>query len=160
MFHAAILRAARARPVPQARPNRSHAFCMAMDYARSMMKKFLTSTVAVAALLIAHPVAAATTSLSALAAFHHVPPYPNHVLRIEIQSRPNANTGGSYVINTSDSVTVVSGWYKGHLTDLTVEKVTPDGHHLFYTKNGSTVDVAKADPFEGSYTVVGVVASK
>jgi hypothetical protein len=125
-----------------------------------MMKKVLTSVAAVAAMLFALPVAAATTSLSSLAAFHHVPPYPNHVLRIEIQSQPNANSGGSYVINTSDSVAVVSTWYKQHLPDLTADKMTPDGHHLFYTKNGSTVDVAKADPFEGNYTVVGVVASK
>src|SRR5579863_240007 len=104
---------------PYRRRTASHVFCMVMSYARSMMKKILTSTVAVAALLMARPVAAATTSISALAAFHHVPPYPNHVLGIEIQSRPNANSGGSYVINTSDSVAVVSAWYKGHLPDLT-----------------------------------------
>jgi hypothetical protein len=125
-----------------------------------MMKNVLTATVAVAAFLIAHPVPAATTSLGALAEFHHVPPYPNHVLKIEIQSRPNANSGGSYVIDTSDSVAVVCGWYKQHLPERTDEKITSDGHHLFYTKSGSTVDVAKADPFEGHYTVVGVVASK
>ena len=120
-----------------------------------MMKKILTSVV-VAALLIASPVAAATTSLSVLAGFNHVPPYPNHVLKIEIQSRPNANAGGSYVIDTSDSVAAVSAWYKQHLPELTSDKITPDGHHLFYTKNGSTVDVGKAIPFAGNYTIIGV----
>lgn len=106
------------------------------------------------------PIAAATTSLSALAAFHHVPPYPNHVLGVDVQSPPSANSGGSYVIKTSDSVAVVSAWYKQHLPDLTTDKTTADGHHLFYTKNGSTVDVGKAIPFDGNYTIIGVVASK
>jgi hypothetical protein len=113
-----------------------------------------------AAVSIADPVAAATTSLSALSVFHHVPPYPNHVLGIDIQSPPSTSTGGSYVIKTSDSVAVVSAWYKQHLPDLTSDKTTPDGHHLFFTKNGSTVDVGKAIPFDGNYTIIGVVASK
>jgi hypothetical protein len=120
----------------------------------------LLAPVALSAFIVSLPVAAATTSLNALAAFHHVPPYPNHVLGIEIQSRPNANSGGYYVIKTADSVAVVSAWYKKHLPEMTSDKTTPDGHHLFYTKNGSTVDVAKADPFEGNYTIIGVVASK
>jgi len=125
-----------------------------------MTKRILTATAAFAAFLVAAPVAAATTSIGALAAFHHVPPYPYHVLRVDIQERPNANSGGYYALDTSDSVAVVSSWYKQHLPQLTMVKVTSDGHHLFYTKNGSTVDVAKANPFEGNYTVVGVVASK
>ena len=104
--------------------------------------------------------AAATTSLSALSAFHHVPPYPNHVLGIDVQSPPSANSGGSYVIKTSDSVAVVSAWYERHLPELTSAKTTSDGHHLFFTKNGSTVDVSKAIPFDGNYTIIGVVASK
>src|SRR5689334_7130151 len=105
-----------------------HAFRMAMGYARPMMKRTLATAVALTALLLASPVRAATTSLSSLAAFHHVPPYPNHVLRIEIQERPNANSGGYYALDTSDSIAVVSAWYKQHLPELTVVKVTPDGH--------------------------------
>ena len=91
---------------------------------------------------------------------HHVPPYPNHVLGIDIQSPPGAHTPGSYVIKTSDSVAVVSGWYKQHLPDLTSAKTTPDGHHLFFTKSGATVDVGKAIPFDGNYTIIGVVDTK
>ncbi len=106
------------------------------------------------------PAAAATTSLSALAAFHHVPPYPNHVLGIEIQNHPSATTGGSYVINTSDSVETVAVWYKQHLPDQNGDHRTSDGHHVFFTKNGSTVDVGKAIPFAGTYTIIGVVTSK
>ncbi len=106
------------------------------------------------------PVDAATTSLSALAAFHHVPPYPSHILGIEVQSPPSANAGGSYVIKTSDSVAVVSAWYAKHLPELTSTHATADGHHVFFTKNGSTVDVGKAVPFAGNYTIIGVVTSK
>ncbi len=113
-----------------------------------------------AALLVPASIGAATASLSALAAFHHVPPYPNHVLGIDIQSPPSADTGGSYVIKTSDSVAVVAAWYKQHLPELTSDKTTADGHHLFFTKNGSTVDVSKSIPFDGNYTIIGVVASK
>jgi hypothetical protein len=115
---------------------------------------------ALCAILASPWTAAATTSIAALAAFHHVPAYPNHVLGIDIQNRPSASGGGSYVIKTSDSVAVVSAWYRKHLPDQTGEKITPDGHHLFFTKNGSTVDVGKAIPFDGNYTIVGVVVSK
>lgn len=112
------------------------------------------------AVVVPVTVAAATASLRALAEFHHVPPYPNHVLGIDIQSPPGAHTPGSYVIKTSDSVAVVSGWYKQHLPDLTSAKTTPDGHHLFFTKSGATVDVGKAIPFDGNYTIIGVVDTK
>ncbi len=108
----------------------------------------------------ASPAAAATKSVNSLAAFHHVPPYPNHVLGIDIQNHPSATTGGSYVINTSDSVETVAAWYKQHLPDQNGDHKTPDGHHVFYTKNGSTVDVGKAIPFAGNYTIIGVVTSK
>ncbi len=108
----------------------------------------------------ASPAAAATKSVTALAAFHHVPPYSNHVLGIEIQNHPSATTGGSYVIKTLDSVEAVAAWYKQHLPDQNGDHKTPDGHHVFYTKNGSTVDVRKAIPFAGNYTIIGVVTSK
>lgn len=113
-----------------------------------------------AALVVPACVAAATASPSALADFHHVPPYPNHVLGVDVQSPPHGNAPGSYVIKTSDSVSVVSAWYKQHLPDRTSDKTTPDGHHLFYTKSGATVDVAKAIPFDGNYTIIGVVDTK
>lgn len=113
-----------------------------------------------AAVVVSHPAAASTTSVGALAAFHHVPPYSSHVLGVDIQSPPGANSGGAYVIKTSDSVAVVSAWYQRHLPELTNYKTTPDGHHLFFTKNGSTVDISKAIPFEGNYTVIGVVTSR
>jgi hypothetical protein len=124
-----------------------------------LFRALLFSSAALA-VIVSIPVVAATTSVSALVAFHHVPPYPNHILGIDIQSAPSANSGGSYAIKTSDSVAVVSAWYKQHLPDVTADHVTSDGHHVFYTKNGSTVDVGKAIAFAGNYTIIGVVASK
>ncbi|GEM_PF-3771371 len=124
-----------------------------------MNAKSLFSQLLVAAFLIASPAIAATTNPSVLAGFHHVPAYTSHILDIDIQNKPGAN-GGSYAIKTTDSVPVVAAWYKRHLPDQTSETVTADGHHLFYTKNGSTVDVSKAIPFDGNYTIIGVVAAK
>jgi hypothetical protein len=98
--------------------------------------------------------------VKALSAYHRVPAYPNHVTEVDIQNRPTANSGGSYALQTTDSVATVSAWYKSHLPDESSATTTADGHHLFYTHNGSTVDVSKAPSFEGNYTVIGVIEAK
>lgn len=124
-----------------------------------MNAKSFSAQLLAAALLMVSPAIAATTNPSVLAGFHHVPAYTSHILNIDIQNKPGAN-GGSYAIKTTDSVQVVAAWYKRHLPDQTSDKVTADGHHVFFTKNGSTVDVGKAIPFDGNYTIIGVVTAK
>ena len=79
-----------------------------------------------------------------------VPLYASHV------TKTHAIAPGQTVVVTSDSVDVVSAWYRKNLADLQSEKTRPDGGHLFFTHNGATVSVQAGNRFEPG-TQIGLV---
>lgn len=79
-----------------------------------------------------------------------VPFYTAHVTKVDKQSP------GAVVIKTTDSVAVVSAWYRKNLRDQNGEHTTADGAHLFYTHNGATVAVEPGNRFSPD-TSIGLV---
>jgi hypothetical protein len=71
-----------------------------------------------------------------------VPLYSSHVSTTEPYS------AGAVILTTSDSVDAVCAWYRANLKDMTGEKTTPDGAHIFYTKSAATVDVEPGNRFD------------
>lgn len=91
---------------------------------------------------------AMTTSIAMAAP--PVPLYPSNVIKTE---KLNA---GSVVVTTKDSVDIVSAWYRKNLRESNGEKTADNGAHMFYTRNGATVDVEPGNRFDPG-TKIGLV---
>jgi hypothetical protein len=79
-----------------------------------------------------------------------VPLYPSNVIKTE---KLNA---GSVVVTTKDSVDIVSAWYRKNSRESNGEKTADNGAHMFYTRNGATVDVEPGNRFDPG-TKIGLV---
>jgi hypothetical protein len=81
-----------------------------------------------------------------------VPFYTSNVKSVDRQS------AGSVLIKTTDSKDTVVAWYKLHLKDQAADHDTSNGHHIFTTHSGPTVDISAADARFGDGTIrIGLV---
>ena len=81
-----------------------------------------------------------------------VPFYTSNVKSVDRQS------AGSVLIKTTDSKDTVVAWYKSHLKDQAADHDTSNGHHIFTTHSGPTVDISAADArFGDGTTRIGLV---
>ena len=82
-------------------------------------------------------------------------PLPFYTSDVKSTDRQSA---GSVLIKTTDSKDTVVAWYKSHLKDQAADHDTSNGHHIFTTHSGPTVDVSAADArFGDGTTRIGLV---